>query len=387
MRHLLLVLLLIFVSPAASSAVPPSPPLSVIMDIDLLMEHAISQRLIAGGVVLIGARSGPLFQRAYGRMSADPLSPAMRIDAIFDVASLTKVVATTSAVMKLAEEGKISVEESVAAWFPEFGTEAKKGVLLRHLLTHTSGIADFPLLLPDPLHQAVEGGALHPARGEVGNSFCYADLNFILLGDLVQRASGVPLDRYVAERFFIPLGMVDTFFTPPLAIRSRLSPTLLSDGGLLTGEPQDLHARQLGGVAGHAGLFSTATDLARFCRMLMNGGELEGRRVLTERTVAEMTAPRYAEGGKVVRGLGWDIASPYSAPRGHGFSVGSFGHTGYSGGSIWIDPRQDLFVVLLTARLDFRHVVDFNRLRRDLSTLAATCLAPSGERPAPAGLF
>ena len=361
MRHLLLVLLLIFVSPAASSAVPPSPPLSVIMDIDLLMEHAISQRLIAGGVVLIGARSGPLFQRAYGRMSADPLSPAMRIDAIFDV--------------------------SVAAWFPEFGTEAKKGVLLRHLLTHTSGIADFPLLLPDPLHQAVEGGALHPARGEVGNSFCYADLNFILLGDLVQRASGVPLDRYVAERFFIPLGMVDTFFTPPLAIRSRLSPTLLSDGGLLTGEPQDLHARQLGGVAGHAGLFSTATDLARFCRMLMNGGELEGRRVLTERTVAEMTAPRYAEGGKVVRGLGWDIASPYSAPRGHGFSVGSFGHTGYSGGSIWIDPRQDLFVVLLTARLDFRHVVDFNRLRRDLSTLAATCLAPSGERPAPAGLF
>jgi CubicO group peptidase (beta-lactamase class C family) len=387
MRHLLpLVLVLILILPGASSG-GTAPPLSVILDIDLLMEHAITQRLIAGGVVLIGGRNGVLFQRAYGRMSSDPLSPAMRLDAIFDVASLTKVVATTSAVMKLVEEGKITVAEPVAAWFPEFGGEAKKGLLVRHLLTHTSGITDVPLVLPDPLQQAVEGCATRPSRGEIGNSFCYADLNFILLGDLVKRASGIALDSFVAERFFAPLGMVDTFFTPSPAVRSRLCPTLLPDGGLLTGEPQDLHARQLGGVAGHAGLFSTAADLSRFCRMLMNGGELDGRRVLAERTVAEMTAPRFAEGGKVVRGLGWDIASPYSAPRGHGFSGASFGHTGYSGASIWIDPQQDLFVVLLTARLDFRHTGDFNRLRRDLSTLAVTCLVPSDRMHSLPGLF
>ena len=388
MRLLLcLALAIIFIIPGASLAVAPSPPLSVILDIDLLMERAISLRLVAGGVVLIGDRNGPLLQRAYGRMSPDPLSPPMRLDAIFDVASLTKVVATTSAVMKLSEEGRISVTEPVATWFPEFGGEAKRGVLLRHLLTHTSGITDFPLSLPDPLHQAVEGCATRPPRGEVGSSFCYADLNFILLGELVRRASGVPLDRYVRERFFAPLGMMDTFFTPPATVASRLSATLLPDGGALTGQPQDLHARQLGGVAGHAGLFSTAADLGRFCRMLMNGGELEGRRVLEERSVAEMTAPHYAEGGKVVRGLGWDIASPYSAPRGHGFSESSFGHTGYSGGSIWIDPKQELFVVLLTARLDFRHTSDFNRLRRDLSTLAVSCGAPTSRMPAAAGLF
>ncbi len=334
--------------------------------------------------VLIGGRNGAFFQRAYGRMSADPLSPLMRPDTIFDLASLTKVVATTSAVMKLVEEGKVSVAEPVATWFPEFGGETKKGMLVRHLLTHTSGITDFPLALPDPLHQAVEGCASRPLRGEIGNSFCYADLNFILLGDLVRRASGVSLDRYVTEQFFVPLGMTDTFFTPSPDVKQRLSATLLPDGGVLTGEPQDLHARQLGGVAGHAGLFSSAADLGRFCRMIMNGGELDGRRVLNERTVAEMTAPQYLEGGKVVRGLGWDIASPYSAPRGRGFSDVSFGHTGYSGASIWIDPKQELFVVLLTARLDFRHTSDFNRLRRDLSTLALTCLP---QRPVAAGIF
>jgi len=385
MRYLLL-LVLIFVLSGASSAGAPSPPLSVIMDIDLLMEHAMSQRLIAGGVVLIGARNGAVFQRAYGRMSADPFAPPMRTDAIFDVASLTKVVATTSAIMKLVEDGKVSVNDPVATWFSEFG-ETKKKLLIKHLMTHTSGIIDFPLTQPDPLNQAVERCATRPSRGDIGHSFCYSDLNFILLGDLVRRVSGVPLDRYVAERIFVPLGMLDTSFSPPPAARPRLSATVLPDGALLTGAPQDGLARQLGGVAGHAGLFSTAADLALFCRMLMNGGEIDGRRVLTERTVVEMTAPRYLEGGKVVRGLGWDIASPYSAPRGHGFSESSFGHTGYSGASLWIDPLQDLFVVLLTARIDFSRTGDFNRLRRDLSTLAATTLAPSGRIHSTAGIF
>ena len=389
--HRLIHLLITFILalPAASPAVEPPrpPPLSAILDIDFLMEHAASHGLIAGGVVLIGTRSGTTFERAYGRMSADPLAPPMRTDAIFDVASLTKVVATAPAVMKLAEEGKLLVTDPVAAWFPEFGGEEKKELRVKHLLTHTSGIEDFPLSPPDPLQKAVEGCAARPLKGALGDSFCYADLNFILLGDLVHRASGVTLDRYAAERFFAPLGMVDTFFTPPSVVRPRLSATVLPDRALITGEPQDYHARQLGGVAGHAGLFSTATDLARFCRMLMNGGELDGRRVLAERTVAQMTAPQYAQGGKVMRGMGWDIVSPYSSPRGHGFSEFSFGHTGYSGASIWIDPKRDLFVVLLTARVDFRRTGEFNRLRRDLSTIAVMSLAPAGRESTVTGLF
>jgi CubicO group peptidase (beta-lactamase class C family) len=233
----------------------------------------------------------------------------------------------------------------------------------------------------------VEGCAARPLKGGIGSSFSYADINFILLGELVRRASGSALDQYALERFYIPLGMADTFFSPPPALKSRLSATVLPDGSLISGEPQDNHARQLGGVAGHAGLFSTAADLARFCRMLMNGGELNGRRVLAERTVNQMTVPRYLRGGKVVRGLGWDIASPYSSPRGHGFSEYSFGHTGYSGTSIWIDPEQDLFVVLLTARIDYRRTGEFNRLRRDLSTIAATCLVPAGRGAQAAGMF
>ena len=181
--------------------------------------------------------------------------------------------------------------------------------------------------------------------------------------------------------------MADPFFLPPAAVKPRISATVLPDRVLLTGEPQDYHARQLGGVAGHAGLFSTAADLARFCRMLMNGGELDGRRVLADRTVAQMTAPHYAQGGNVIRGMGWDIASPYSAPRGHGFSEFSFGHTGYSGMSLWIDPKRDLFVVLLTARIDFRRTGEFNRLRRDLSTIALTSQAAAGQGSSATGLF
>ncbi len=371
--------------PAPSQGSEPTHPPPPLFDIDSLMENAASHGLIAGGVVLIGSRRGATFLRAYGRMSADPSAPPMRTDAIFDVASLTKVVATTPALMKLMEAGKIQVTEPLAVWFPEFGTEEKRGVLLLHLLTHTSGMEDFPLTLPDPLRQAVEGGAARPLKGEIGSSFCYADLNFILLGELVRRASGVGLERYCAGQLYQPLGMVDTFFVPPARVRSRLSPTLLPDGKLLTGEPQDYHARELGGVAGHAGLFSTAADLARFCRMLMYGGELDGRRVLAERTVAQMTAPRYVQGGKVTRALGWDISSPYSAPRAHGFSEFSYGHTGYSGTSLWIDPERDLFVVLLTARLDFRRVGEFNRLRREISTIAITGrgVTPVGVAPHP----
>ncbi|HJV66718.1 MAG TPA: serine hydrolase domain-containing protein [Geomonas sp.] len=336
--------------------------------IDLLVNDAISRKLIAGGVVLIGNRDRVIFQRAYGRVSPLPDAPPMTTGTVFDLASLTKVVATTPSVLKLAEEGRLSLLDPVVKWFPELAGHGKDNVLVLNLLTHTSGLDDLPLSKEEPMKSAIQGAAAQKLKGEVGSRFRYADLNFILLAELVKRATGAGLDLYTQASFYRPLGMLDTTFNPP--DKQRCSPTI-RDEVLVQGEVQDGQARLLGGVAGHAGLFSTAGDLAKFCRMMLSGGVLDGERVLAQRTVEQMTAPYFARGGDVIRGLGWDISSPYSSPRGLGFSKVSFGHTGYSGSSIWIDPVSDTFVILLTARLDYKNVHQFNQLRAELSTLAS----------------
>ena len=336
--------------------------------IDALFSDAIGRNLIAGGVVLVGSRDKVLFERAYGRVSGVPESRAMTLDTVFDLASLTKVIATTPAVLKLAEERRLSLLDPVVKWFPEFAGRGKDAILVLNLLTHTSGLDDVPLSSAGPLASAVEGAAAQKLKGEVGSRFKYADLNFILLAELTRRVTGAGLDLYCRASFYRPLGMTDTSFNP--SEKGRCSATL-SDDRILTGEVQDNLARQLGGVAGHAGLFSTAGDLARFCRMMLSGGMLDGKRVLAQRSVDQMTAPYFSRGGEVVRGLGWDIDSPYSSPRGLGFSRTSFGHTGYSGSSIWIDPVADTFVILLTARTDYKNVHDFSRFRGEISTIAS----------------
>jgi CubicO group peptidase (beta-lactamase class C family) len=336
--------------------------------IDALLANAISQNLIAGGVVLIGNREKVLLERAYGRVSALPEARTMTTDTVFDIASLTKVIATTPAILKLAEEGRLSLLDPAVKWFPEFAGHGKDAILVLNLLTHTSGLDDIPLSHDNPLKSAIDGAAAQKLKGEVGSRFKYADLNFILLAELARRATGAGLDLYAQTSFYRPLGMSDTSFNP--RDKSRCSPTLCDDR-IMVGEVQDQLSHQLGGVAGHAGLFSTAGDLARFCRMMLSGGTLDGKKVLAQRTVDQMTAPYFSRGGDVVRGLGWDISSPYSSPRGLGFSKVSFGHTGYSGSSIWIDPTSDTFVILLTARLDYKKVHEFNKLRADLSTLAS----------------
>ena len=336
--------------------------------IDALLTEAIQGNLIAGGVVLVGRRDEILLQRAYGHVSSLTDAPEMTVDTVFDIASLTKVIATTPAVLKLAEEGRLSLLDPVVKWFPEFSGRGKDEILVLNLLTHTSGLDDVPLYGSDPIQSAVEGAASQKLKGEVGSRFRYADLNFILLAELTRRVTGAGLDLYTQASFYTPLGMKDTSFRPQH--RERCSPTIF-DNMILFGEVQDPVCRKLGGVSGHAGLFSTAQDLARFCQMILSRGALQGKRVLAERTVAQMTAPYFSRGGQVVRGLGWDISSPYSSPRGLGFSRISFGHTGYSGSSIWIDPVSDVFVILLTARLDYKKTQDFSKLRRDLSTEAS----------------
>jgi CubicO group peptidase (beta-lactamase class C family) len=339
--------------------------------IDLVMDGAIADGLIAGGVVLIGNHEGSLLEKAYGKVSNAPDAREMTVDTIFDIASLTKVIATTPAVLKLMEEGKLSLVDPVEKWYPEFYGHLKDDLLMVNLLTHTSGLDDFPLTSENAIQSAVAGAASQRMKGSVWSRFKYADINFILLADSVKRVSGMGLDTYAAEFFYKPMGMKDTCFNPSKGSLERYAATLDTDKTLMFGLAQDHVARQLGGVAGHAGLFSTAEDLGRFCRMMLGNGKFEGKRILSRRVIDQMTAPYFSRGGKVVRGLGWDIDSPYSSPRGNGFSPTSFGHTGYSGSSIWIDPAKDLFVVVLTARLDYKNTRNFNLLRSEVSSAAA----------------
>jgi CubicO group peptidase (beta-lactamase class C family) len=245
-----------------------------------------------------------------------------------------------------------------------------------NLLTHTSGLNDFPIPSDNPMQSAVEKAAQEKIRGEIGSRFNYADINFILLGEMVRRISGLPLDRYASQFFYAPMGMKDSLFNPGNARISRVATTIGQDNNLLTGIVQDPLARRLGGVAGHSGLFSTAGDLARFCRLILAEGNFEGNQILSERAVRQMVAPYFSRGGKVVRGLGWDMDSPFSAPKGNGFSEVSFGHTGYSGSSIWIDPSTNLYVILLSSRLNYKNTKEFKALRSGLSSLSVEIFRP-----------
>jgi CubicO group peptidase (beta-lactamase class C family) len=370
-----IIALILLIAPGAyrSSALTGTPFRSD--QIDAMMDESIASGLIAGGVVLVGTSRGVLFEKPYGRVSADPLSSATKLDTIFDIASLTKVVATAPAVLKLAEEGRLSLVDPVRKWLPEFA--GRDDLLVWHLLTHTSGLDDFSLSTVAPMQSALAVASAQKPKGVVGSRFRYADINFILLGEIVTRVSGLSLDRFATGFLYVPLSMTDTLFNPDHERILRCSATVAGEQNLLVGQPQDHLARQLGGIAGHAGLFSTAEDLARFSMMILNKGEFLGNRVLATRTVEQMSSPYFARGGDVKRGLGWDIASPYSAPRGAGFSEESFGHTGYSGSSLWIDPYSDVFVVLLTTRLDYRNKAQLSRLRGNLSTIAAAQLSPS----------
>ena len=352
--------------------------------IEFLMENAIARGLIAGSVIVIGNREGILYSAARGRLTPAADSPPLTERTIFDIASLTKVFATTPAIMKLLDEGRITLTDPLTRWFPEFEGTDREDVTILNLLTHTSGFNDVSFGTDEPLKTAIRKIATQKTWRAPGNRFHYADINFILLGELVRRVSGLTLDRFCHDQLYAPLGMNDTLFLPPRELAPRIAPTLGWRNELLSGSVQDENSRLLGGVAGHAGLFSSAADLALFARMVLNGGELDGRHILPERVVTQMTAPYFFSNGNVVRGLGWDIRSPYSAPRGSFFSEMSFGHTGYSGSSVWIDPQRDLFVILLTTRLDYRDKRQFNRLRSDISTLAVAVFSSSGKRHAQA---
>lgn len=343
--------------------------------IEFMLQQAISHGLISGAVVVVGDHRGILYERAVGVSGFNAEAPPLTTAAVFDVASLTKVFATTPAIVKLLDEGKLSLLDPLSRWFPEFESSE---ITILNLLTHTSGLHDVGLDRSAPMQSAIDRAAAQIGRVVAGSRFLYADINFILLGELVRRISGQPLDRYAHQMFYAPLGMQTAGFTPPP--NRNNAPTLGSGRTALTGVVQDENARMLGGVAGHAGLFSSVHDLSRFAGMLLSGGQLNGTRVLSSRAVAQMTAPYFFRNGRIVRGLGWDRESPFSAPKGTIFSEFSYGHTGYSGTSVWIDPDADLYVLLLTTRLDYQRLRSFNKLRSDISTLAAALFAGQERR-------
>jgi CubicO group peptidase (beta-lactamase class C family) len=340
--------------------------------IDVMLDNAIRRGLISGGVIAVGNHEGLLYSSYRGQIYPSVTAALIDERTLFDVASLTKVIATAPAVMKLLEDGRITLTDPLNRWFPEFDGTGREEITILNLLTHTSGLDDAPLKDATPIMSAIQHAASQKNWNTFGNRFRYADINFILLGELVKRASGLPLDQFSQEHIFAPLGMTKTMFVPPAEMASFIAPTIGPDKLLHSGIVQDENARLLAGVAGHAGLFSTAYDLSRFAVMLLDQGGVNSKRIFSQRVVAQMTAPYFYSGGRVVRGLGWDIYSPFSSPRGRHFSDMSFGHTGYSGSSIWIDPERDLFVILLTVRLDYRDILHFSMLRSDISTLAAS---------------
>ena len=319
--------------------------------VDDAARDAVQSGEIPGVVVLVGRGDDVLLLRAYGwrRLVPDPVP--MTTDTIFDIASLTKPFGTTLAVMALVERGAVKLDAPLGRYLPEFRKPAFAHVTIQRLLTHTAG---FPAIPPP--------GSVRPAASETvktlarlafdyppGSGTQYSDVGFILLGEMVRRVSGQPLDRYLAQTIFKPLGLRDTTFNPATTHRDRIAPTEWANGHMLLGEVHDPRARLLGGVAGHAGMFSTAADLGRLCRMLVEGGELGGVRVLKPATVQTMWA-RSAEGSGS-RALGWDVASVFARAMLPFFPSESPSHTGFTGTSVQIDPRTGSYVVLLTNRV------------------------------------
>jgi uncharacterized protein YbbC (DUF1343 family)/CubicO group peptidase (beta-lactamase class C family) len=376
--------------------------------IDDAVNAEIAKGQLPGAVVLVGRQRQIVWRKAYGNRALEPVREPMTADTIFDLASLTKVVATATSVMILVERGKVRLGDPVSRYIPEFAAAGKRTITVEQLLTHRSG------LIPDNEIRDYESGPdkameniwnLTPVA-EVGTRFIYSDVNYIVLGELVRRLSGEPLDRFAAANIFTPLGMSETGFRPAEGLRARVAPTEKRGGSAtvastgettggaghwMRGEVHDPRSYLLGGVAGHAGLFSTADDLARYCQMILNGGEYRGVRILSPLGVSRMTEAR-ASGGNTSdgqsRGLGWDVVSNYSSNRGDLFPIGSFGHTGFTGTSLWIDPASETFVVFLSnrvhPRLDPKQPADVSSLRGRIASIVAASIVspPFATRPA-----
>lgn len=341
--------------------------------VDAIVENAVAKGHIPGAVVLVGHNGKVIYRKAFGSRSLEPTVEPMTVDTIFDMASLTKVLATTGSIMRMVQLGQIKLNDPVARYLPEFAQNGKGEITIRQLLTHYSGLRPDLDAKPDWTSQ-LEAFRLANAEKPIyppGSTFVYSDINFIVLGELVQRLSNMMLNRYAETFIFAPLGMTTSKFLPPQSWFLRIAPTQKDEptGLMLRGLVHDPTARRMGGVAGHAGMFSTADDTARFAQAMLNGGAP----VWSKFTVEKMTTPQQPPNMTVLRGLGWDIDSPFSSNRGELLPVGSYGHTGFTGTSLWIDPTTDTYIVILTNAV---HVKNGNAitLRTEVATAVAAAL-------------
>ncbi len=346
-----------------------------------------------GAVVLVARHGRIAYFKAYGNRSIQPKREPMTTDTIFDMSSLTKVMATVPSIMLLVENGTVRLEDRVKRYLPNFSGGGKDGITLHQLLTHYSGLpADFDLSRQwFGYKSALEELWKTNTESEPGKEFLYSDLNFIILGEIVRAVSGMTLDVYVQQNVFTPLDMTDTFFNPPAKLVGRIAPTesrrntlrylkgmaaIASLDKILRGEVHDPTAWRMGGVAGHAGLFSTAQDLAIYAQMLLDGGTYQGVRILSPLAVQAMSSPQSPADAPQVRGYGWDIDSTYSAPRGDIFRDG-YGHTGFSGTSLWIHPPTGTFIIILSNRVHPEGGKDINHLRAVIANIVAAAISDS----------
>lgn len=342
---------------------------------DAEIEKAIASNNCPGAVLRV-EHGDQVYTKVFGNRVLLPEKETMTADTIFDVASLTKVVAGTPAIMLLIERGSVKLDEPVQTYLPEFKDDGREAVTVRHLLTHTSG------LLPDietrtdwtGRDTAIKKACAEKLRSTAGTTFVYSDVNLFMAGEIVQRVSGRKLEDFVRTEIYEPLKMLDTGYLPPASKLGRIAPTErnpANTNSILRGVVHDPTARHMEGVAGHAGLFTTAADLSRYAHMLLNGGELDGARIFKPETVRLMTTVQSPAGVRQRRGLGWDIDSPYARPRGKWFPKTSFGHTGWTGTCLWIDPASQTFFIFLSNRVHPDGTGNVVPLYGTLGTLAA----------------
>lgn len=339
--------------------------------IDQVVARKIEEGDLPGCVVVVGRKAGIVFEKAYGNRRCEPTQTPMTLDTLFDLASLTKPIATATSVMKLVERGKLRLQDKVAKFFPDFAKHGKEDVTIEQLLIHSSG------LIPDNSIDDYNDGwasaapkifALEPLAPP-GTKFKYSDVGYILLGKIVEQVTGKTVAEFASDEIYQPLGMTETGYLPQGQLRERAAPNEKRDGKWMTGDVHDPRAWLMGGVAGHAGLFSTADDLAKFAQTMLGDGKRGDVRILGSATVREMTRARNIDGER--RGLGWDMLSAYSRNRGESMSRRAFGHGGFTGTAIWIDPELDLFVIFLSNRLHPDGVGEVNDLAGRIGTIAA----------------
>ena len=381
--------------PQTGLAHPAAVSISVkhLARMDAVIAESIAKRELPGAVVLVSRKGRIVWEKAYGARTLEPMRERMTTDTIFDLASLTKVIATATSIMILVERGKVRLSDPLSKFIPEIKGEGRERITIEYLLTHRSGYApDFDLRERwTGYDEAIKRLMIEPLRNAPGTKFVYSDIGYIALGEVVHRVSGSPLDQFARQNIFIPLGMHSTGFRPARSLVKRIAPTEKRRGQLsylgdsatdigaegekwLRGEVHDPTSFRMSGVAGHAGLFSTARDVSIYCQMILNKGTSRGARILSPTSIATMIRPRIVAENGWSRGLGWDINSNFSTNRGDAFPLGSFGHTGFTGTSIWIDPATDMFLVFLSNRVHPDGKGDVAALRGKVATIAASAV-------------